>query len=584
MKILNRLTLLFIAVIMVMACKDDFIDPLTPTDPGPDESAPLVTINFPQEGTVLQTNEQVTSINIKFEVSDDIEIKDVSIQLDGAELIKYSEFLDYRRFLNEYLYDQVTNGLHVLTISATDMEGKTGTATVNFEKGPPYLPVYEGEVFYMSFDGDYLEKNSLQEATAVGSPGFAGAGNGIQGGDAYKGGADSYLTFPTAGLQGAEFSASFWLKVNAVPDRAGVLVMGPVDEANPTSMNNRKNGFRFFRENAGGKQRFKLNVGNGTADSWFDGGAAADVDPAAGEWAHMAFTISETESVVYINGEVVKQGAFSGVDWSGCDVLSIMSGAPRFTGWGHNSDESLMDELRLFTKALTQDEIKGIILSESAIFRMSFEDDYTDQVSGQDATVVGTPGFGGANSGFEGNAYSGATDAYLTFPTDGLQGSEFSASFFVKVNDVPDRAGVLVMGPVDEANPDAMNNRKNGFRFFRENAGGKQRFKLNVGNGTADSWFDGGAAADVDPTVDQWVHMAFTISSTESVVYIDGQVAKQGIFTGVDWTGCDVLSIMSGAPRFTGWDHKSDEGMMDELMLFDRALTLADVQILKAGI
>lgn len=93
------------------------------------------------------------------------------------------------------------------------------------------------------------------------------------------------------------------------------------------------------------------------ADSWFDGGADADVDPTTGDWVHFAFSISDVEAVVYINGEVAKQGVFTGIDWTGCDVLSIMSGAPRFTGWNHWSDESLMDELRLFNKAITADEV-----------------------------------------------------------------------------------------------------------------------------------------------------------------------------------------------------------------------------------
>jgi hypothetical protein len=154
------------------------------------------------------------------------------------------------------------------------------------------------------------------------------------------------------------------MKINALPDRAGILVMGPEDTANPTAQNNRKSGFRFFRENAGGKQRFKLNAGNGTADTWFDGGTAADVDPATGNWVHFAFTIGAAECVVYINGEVVKQGAFTGINWTGCDVLSIMSGAPRFTGWNHFSDLSLMDQLHIFNKALTQAEVKAIMDSE----------------------------------------------------------------------------------------------------------------------------------------------------------------------------------------------------------------------------
>ena len=59
--------------------------------------------------------------------------------------------------------------------------------------------------------------NSLDLATAVGSPGF---GDGIQGGTAYAGAADSYLTFPASILQGAtEVSASFWLKIDDAMDR-----------------------------------------------------------------------------------------------------------------------------------------------------------------------------------------------------------------------------------------------------------------------------------------------------------------------------------------------------------------------------
>jgi hypothetical protein len=58
---------------------------------------------------------------------------------------------------------------------------------------------------------------------------------------------------------------------------------------------------------------------------------------------------------------VVSQGAFTGVDWTGCNILSIMSGEPRFTEWGHKSDLSYMDELQLFKKALSQTEIQAIM-------------------------------------------------------------------------------------------------------------------------------------------------------------------------------------------------------------------------------
>ncbi|WP_372651576.1 LamG domain-containing protein [Draconibacterium sp.] len=575
MKTYNKLFILALILFSFNACDQNYIDGISAVDPGADETAPQVTINFPPEGYEIQTNDAIASVDIDFEVRDDIEIGSISVNIDGAEIASYSEFTDYRVAMRTYTYDNVTTGSHLLSITATDLDGKTTTATVNFAKSPPYVPQYEGEIFYMPFNNEFREMNSLQLATKVGNPAYA---DGIQGGTAYSGAADSYLTFPTTILQGAtEVSASFWLKVDNTMDRAGILVVSPPADNN----NDRTKGFRFFRENASGMQRFKLNAGNGTADSWFDGGAAADVEPNTGEWTHFAFSISETSAEVYINGELVKEGDFSGIDWTDCNVISIMSGAPNWTGWSHFSDGSLMDELRIFNTALTQEEIQTIMLKEQASFYMDFNGDFKEAISSEDATVVGNPSldYGG---GVDGDAYQGAADGYLTFSTADvdIQGEEFSASFWMNINATPDRAGILVMGPEDTANPDAQNDRTSGFRFFRENASGMQRFKLNAGNGTADSWFDGGAAADVDPTTGNWVHMAFAISGTEARVYIDGVEVKQGAFTGIDWTGCDLLSIMSGSPRFNGWNHKSDESLMDELYLFKKALSAEEVALM----
>ena len=504
-----------------------------------------------------------------------------------AQIAKYNEFLDYRRFVEEYAYDQVTDGTHTIVITATDKGGKTGSASVSFTKEPAYVPLYDGEVMYVPFDGDFIDLVNIRQPTVVGSPGFAGES--VVGLDAYKGAADSYLTFPTDGLKNEELSAVFWLNVNATPDRAGILVMGPPDATNPDAANNRTSGFRFFRENAAGMQRFKLNVGNGTADSWFDGGEAADVTPDDGQWHHFAFTISADYVAVYIDGEIVRDGAFTGIDWTNCDVLSIMSGAPRFTGWNHLSDQSYMDELRVFNRELSQTEIQDIIQTERGggtgytpkydgeTFYLGFDNgDFTEMISGQPLTEVGTPGFAG-ESKVGADAYAGAEESYLTFPTAGLLGDEFSAVFWMNINATPDRAGILVIGPPDVDNPGAENLRTNGFRFFRENAGGMQRFKLNAGNGAADNWFDGGTAADVEPDTDEWHHFAFTISGTQCVVYIDGVKAAEGAFDGIDWTNCDIISIMSGAPHFTGWNHWSDLSYMDELRLFNKALTQEDV-------
>ncbi len=573
-------------LLVLFSCKDSYIDDISRVDPGDDMTAPVVNVTYPAEGTKIKVNEDVTSIAINFEVTDDIEIATVTVKIDNEVIATFNDFLDYRILKKQLVYDALTTGEHVLNITAVDIEGKETTKLVNFEKEPAYVPVYPGEVFYMPFDGNFIELVSVSFPATVGNPGFSS--DAAAGANSYAGATDAYLTFPAADFtQSNEFSAAFWMKVNATPDRAGILVIGPPDGANPTAQNNRTGGFRFFRENAEGKQRFKLNVGTGAGEAWFDGGANADVDPTTNEWVHLAFSISATQATVYINGNVVSQGTFDGINWDECDIVSIMSGAPRFTGWDHKSDLSQMDELRMFNKALTDDEVQTIMqtslevpyepIYDGEVFYMPFDGTNIERVSKTLATAVGSPDFAGEGV-LGGNAYAGAADSYLTYPGEDLQNSELSATFWLKINAVPDRAGILVMGPEDTEHPDAQNIRTSGFRFFRENAGGMQRFKLNVGTGGGENWFDGGAAADVDPTTNEWVHFAFTISPTECVVYINGEIVSQGAFTGIDWTGCDLLSIMSGAPRFTEWGHKSDESYMDELRFYHKALSQAEVQ------
>lgn len=581
MKIFKNIILGLLVTIFIVSCNEG-IDPITAIAPGQDATAPKITVKYPLEGTSIQVPQLVTSINIQFEATDDIELKSVVVQINGVEIAKYADFKDYRRAVKELLFDKVTNGTHKLTIIAVDIENKSTTVTINFEKKPPYTPIFDGEIFYMPFDGDFMEKVSFVDATKVGTPGFAGVG--FKGLNAYAGADNSYLTFPTTNLKNQEFSAAFWMKINALPDRAGILTMGPPDLAAPTAMNNRKAGFRFFRENAAGKQRFKLNAGNGTADSWFDGGAAADVVPSASEWVHLAFTISKTNCVVYVDGKVVSQGAFTGINWDGCDVLSIMSGAPRFTGWSHLSDKSQMDELRIFNKALSAFEVQSIILKDSPykakydgeVFYMPFNGNAKDLLSNKDATMVGTPTYA---AGKVGQAYKGAADSYLTFPSETLiKTKAFSAVFWMKVNASPDRAGILTMSPEDKTNPGypaVQNKRTSGFRFFREGSAVSQQYKVNVGTGTGESWNDGGKT---DPSTGEWVHLAYTISDTKSIIYINGELARESTLTPIDWTGCDLLTIMSGVPRFSEWGHKSDLSLMDELRIFNKALSATEIK------
>ncbi|MDR1719849.1 MAG: LamG domain-containing protein [Dysgonamonadaceae bacterium] len=213
----------------------------------------------------------------------------------------------------------------------------------------------QGETFYMSFEtADFMELVSENDAILEGSPTVVSG----KIGNALQCSTTAFLKYSRTSLTtnlGNEFSATFWYKMGSA-SRAGILTCGKDN----TAHDERKFGFRFFREGSATAQRFKLNMGNGTAEVYADGGTAADRDPAIG-WIHIAFVIAEGRCAVYIDGTLVKESTFTGaISWDGCTEISIGSGAPTFTVWSHLSDDSQIDELRMFNKALTEAQINEL--------------------------------------------------------------------------------------------------------------------------------------------------------------------------------------------------------------------------------
>ncbi|RIV68294.1 LamG-like jellyroll fold domain-containing protein [Flagellimonas aequoris] len=559
----------FLLGLLVVSCNEG-IDPITAVDAGVDETAPQVTITYPTEGVELMPFEEETSITIKFEVKDDIEVSNVKVSMDGSQIASFSTFKDYRIVLEEVTYNGLGNGDHKVTVSATDLEGKTTTQEVNFAKLAPYSPQFDGEVFYMPFNGDYMDFISFEEAGEVGNPSFAGGG--FLGADAYMGATDSYLTFPMDNLKSTEFSAAFWYKVDPTPDRAGILVVGD-DETD------RFQGFRLFREGNADEQRIKLNVGTGAGESWNDGGV---IDVTAGEWVHVAVSISQTQSTIYFNGvEMLTSTLSAPIDWTGCEELVIGSGGPTFSYWDHGYDASELDELRIFNKALTQSDVQIMINAanpyvpqyDGESLYMPFDGDYIDLIGSKAASKVGSPGF--TDDSQVGNqAYMGALDSYINYPAEGLMTPEFSGAFWYKVDANPDRAGIITIGD-DEVD------RFQGFRLFREGDATSQRIKLNVGTGAGESWNDGGL---IDVAAGEWVHVAFTIASDKSTIYFNGaEVLSSAMSAPIDWTGCNTFTIGAGGPTFSYWDHLSDYSAIDDLRFFSKALSASEVAEVYGG-
>jgi hypothetical protein len=212
--------------------------------------------------------------------------------------------------------------------------------------------------------------------------------------------------------------------------------------------------------------------------------------------------------------------------------------------------------------------------SRGEVFYLPFETDaFAETISKTDATKTGTPAI---VAGKVGQAYKGATDAYLSFnlsdfATPVAGGKQFSASFWYK-RGAAERAGIISCGI-------ATDNQKIGFVLFRE---GNTNFQLLAGNGTAGTW--GGAVAITEATTADWVHFAFTIDETAMKLYCNGVLKKETAFPGpVGWTGCSTISIGSGEPTFGGWNHKGEDAQIDELRFYNKALSDAEITALYAN-
>lgn len=336
----------------VTSCSDDYIDPITPVAAGTDASAPVVTIKSPVSNIFLPAKLNSTDFTFSYSASDDIELGKVIATLDGNVISTDTSFLDYRNLSKDYVFKGLSLGNHLFKVEATDLTGKTTSKTFNFTVSK-YNPLLASESLYVPFNSgnDFNDLVNLLSPSIVGAPSTATGKNGV----AYKGGTDSYFSFPLSGLYSDKgISFTFWYKVNASPDRAGIITIN--DNTNDKD-ENRFQGLRLFREGNATSQRIKLNVGTNTGESWNDGGVI-NVDGST--WVHVGVTVSPTESKIYLNGVLQNTATYKQpFDFSTSTTLNIGSGAPSFTYWNHLSDLSVIDELRVYNTALTDAEVKA---------------------------------------------------------------------------------------------------------------------------------------------------------------------------------------------------------------------------------
>lgn len=232
-----------------------------------------------------------------------------------------------------------------------------GIATVS-------LPVYaEGESlpqdglsFYAPFDGSLKASVGAKAdpASLQGEPSFS---TGRSGKALLTGAKDSFLLYSAEdAVRGDEGTVSMWVSPQWTPDNANFHMFWQL----------RGNGyFSLYRDN-GGKQLIFLYRGKGLADTQYNQLASRIDDWKPNEWHHIAATWRAGEIRLYVDGQLKREVVDANMVLPAVDKGSIFFvGDPWHTGYGiqnglSGTPDTSLDELRLYTRALNNDEIRSL--------------------------------------------------------------------------------------------------------------------------------------------------------------------------------------------------------------------------------
>lgn len=315
------------------------------------------------------------------------------------------------------------------------------------------------------------------------------------------------------------------------------------------------------------------------------------------EWQHVAVTSDGGTQTMYVNGEAVQTIAAAEIDpdWQ---EAGLLIGA----GWNAQGTEPFadhmfkgaMDDLKVYTRALTGDEIKTLAEAEEqgggedaelpdALYEFTMDEikDGTGDLEGQKVIVNET-------DGTEYPIYGGASvDEF------GIYGKSVMFNGSDSYADIgnPDINNVFTLSAWVYLEPDAVNNMNKLFGRDRTTVPEDMFYIAIRGDrqGEVECALNGGGVNGAAGTVPfgEWVNFAVTNTPDEACLYINGRLVSKGNGSDTDQRtnpmnmliGCGYNAAGNGI--FNGHAFK---GRIDDVRIYNEALTGAQIRAYTEGI
>jgi hypothetical protein len=312
-------------------------------------------------------------------------------------------------------------GEYKVVVSNSAKSVTSDAVTLTVRPAPASSPVTTGLTAYLKFDDTYADASGNGvTASAVGAPVFDAGylGRGIHIKTKKDGSVNDYVTlgYPASLKFGAtsDFSVSFWVKILVQADDHPFI-------SNKDWGSSDNQGWGVFSQ-SGGNYRVNISGPNRGADK-FSKTSGATVG--GGAWHLLTVTVQRGGSVKsFVDGNLIDsnpittQGSID-TDDAGKFINLGQDGNGTYTDGGGSELEAIFDEVALWNRALSADEVGAI---------------YLGGVAGKDltavATVVSGPTVNPAPSipGLTGGAFTdvqtdtGAKTISAKLPTSGAQG------------------------------------------------------------------------------------------------------------------------------------------------------------------
>ncbi|MBK9565184.1 MAG: hypothetical protein IPO37_08395 [Saprospiraceae bacterium] len=357
----------------------------------------------------------------------------------------------------------------------------------------------------------------------------------------------------SAQLNSAFTTISFWVKVGSLPAQGEVYLLS----------------------NGGWQERWKISlpshgkpvftVKTTTCCNDMDSGNGNELKP--GEWKHVVMIHDGTADRMYMNGVKVNQKAYAGALASTVHPLGI-GYDPIDKG---SFFDGQLDDIEIYNYAFTDQDVTTLYnaqakfpgVENALVASYSLNGNGTDTTQFKNNAILDSKATAAANRhGWASNAISGAARAENSAA---LQSDFTTISFWVNPKTLPASGEVFLMS----------------------NGGWQERWKISLPshgkpvfttNATVCcSDMDSGNGNELK--VGQWTHVAMVHNGMQDQIFVNGTLANQKATTGA--------LKKTKFPLGIGYDPIDNgsffDGSMDDVMIFNKALTAVEIKALYDG-